>query len=327
VIDTALAGLQRIFSRDFVLATFLPILLFAGLTGWLLAVVSGRGTAGWRAIEKMPAITQGLLFAAAIAVVAAVAYVVAALQFSLVRVVEGYWPAVGPLRRLRSWLVARQRKRRDRLSRAEHRAVAEGRAGERNSIQLLLAQRYPPPTRLDLMMPTRLGNILRAAEIYPYERYGLDTVVIWPRLRPFLPDATGAALAEDRAAVDALLLLGLLGAVFGTAWPVALLVIGGHVPLVVLTLLGWPLTMLAYRSAQASAVAYGERIRTAFDLYRHALLRHLAIPVPRSVAEERPVWDDLAQFYLRNLPLDVAAKPDPQRSPPMAELDESPVKP
>lgn len=39
---------------------------------------------------------------------------------------------------------------------------------------------YPP--YLHLVLPTRFGNILRAAEIYSGEHYGVDAVLTWPRL-------------------------------------------------------------------------------------------------------------------------------------------------
>lgn len=310
MIDTALSGLQRIFSREFLLAAFLPILLFTGVSGWLASVVDNRGRALWHAVEKMPAITQGLLFVGAIAIVAAIAYLVAALQFSVVRLSEGYWPRYRPFVWLRRRLVERQHTRRNRLAIAEQRARAEGRTAERNSLQLLLAQQYPPPTQLELMMPTRLGNIHRAIEIYPMERYGIDSAVIWPRLRPLLPEAVAAALGESRTGIDALLLLRLLGVVFGTVWPVIFLITGPRWMVVLLALLGWGVAALAYRSALASTIAYGEMVRVAFDLYRHLLLKILDLPVPATLADEQLLWDDLAQFYFRNFPAP-SLNPDP----------------
>jgi hypothetical protein len=39
----------------------------------------------------------------------------------------------------------------------------------------------------EAVLPTRLGNILRAAEMYPYERYGMDGITLWSKLFKTLP--------------------------------------------------------------------------------------------------------------------------------------------
>src|SRR5260370_7047529 len=42
---------------------------------------------------------------------------------------------------------------------------------------------YPMPEYgVEKVMPTRLGNILKNAELYPHERYNIDSVLVWPRL-------------------------------------------------------------------------------------------------------------------------------------------------
>ncbi|MCO5994361.1 hypothetical protein [Actinoallomurus rhizosphaericola] len=57
------------------------------------------------------------------------------------------------------------------------------------------------------VVPTRIGNILLAAEQHPRIRYGLDPVVIWSRLQPLLPDAFAAGLKDAKASVDLMLTL------------------------------------------------------------------------------------------------------------------------
>jgi hypothetical protein len=48
--------------------------------------------------------------------------------------------------------------------------------------------RYPLTEDEEDVLPTRLGNILLAAERYPLSRYGMDTIYFWPRLFPLLPE-------------------------------------------------------------------------------------------------------------------------------------------
>lgn len=51
---------------------------------------------------------------------------------------------------------------------------------ERDTISSEYDQRYPPYEYL--ILPTRFGNILRASETYPQVRWGIDAVIMWPRL-------------------------------------------------------------------------------------------------------------------------------------------------
>ncbi|MFJ2956487.1 hypothetical protein [Streptomyces sp. NPDC087270] len=72
---------------------------------------------------------------------------------------------------------------------------------------------------------------------------------------------------------------------------------------------------VAHRAALQAAVAYGQEARVVLDLHRGALLHHLGLEVPGGAGAERRVWDDLSQFYLRNLPL-TAYVPAPAAHPP-----------
>ena len=43
------------------------------------------------------------------------------------------------------------------------------------------------PNRAGSILPTRLGNVIRAFEGYSSSRYGIDAIPIWPRLAQVLP--------------------------------------------------------------------------------------------------------------------------------------------
>lgn len=55
------------------------------------------------------------------------------------------------------------------------------------------------PSQPNRLMPTKLGNILRAAESRPYDKYGLDAVICWSRLWLLLPDGVKKELQEARS--------------------------------------------------------------------------------------------------------------------------------
>ncbi|MGW2559143.1 hypothetical protein ACWCXB_07820 [Streptomyces sp. NPDC001514] len=89
----------------------------------------------------------------------------------------------------------------------------------RASVQQRLFVLYPAdPVEV---APTRIGNILLAAEQHPRLRYGLDPVVVWSRLQPLLPDAFAALLKDAKAALDLMLTLTVYLPAVGA--PIALL--------------------------------------------------------------------------------------------------------
>jgi hypothetical protein len=159
------------------------------------------------------------------------------------------------------------------------------------------------PVDPELALPTRLGNILRASEQYPaYEgRYGMDAVFFWPRLLAVVPDSARADLSDARATFVLLLnvcTLALLvsgcafGAlIFAAIRPATDYWVSGAAGLV--------LAFLLYRSALGPARAYGELVRSTFDLYRGDLLARLDMPEPATFSEERALWQQLAQMMYR----------------------------
>ena len=223
------------------------------------------------------------------------------LQIGLVRWLEGYWPpALRPARQARGGhgsSAASTSSERDRLTCGRRRPR---RRSPRRSRRRASCACYPPREHL---MPTRLGNALRAAEIRAGEPYGLDTVVAWPRLYPLLSDPVRAVVDGNRDALD---VNARFCAVFTAAAIIAAALLAAHgwwllVPVGCLVL-AW----LAYRSALAAAIAYGESIRTAVDLHRFTLLEALHLPLPATPEEERALNAKLSRFLLQGVPLDVA---------------------
>ncbi|MER5916354.1 hypothetical protein ABT124_39650 [Streptomyces sp. NPDC001982] len=305
LLEVGLGSAERILGSRFLLAVLMPVLLAAGASGGVALAATGS-TPGdaLRAWQQYSA--SGQLLAAlwiALGLVGA-AYLLALFHLPFLRLLEGYWPETALLRGLRE----RRTERHRRTAEAHWQQIAELHTAERHirasALATQLSTRYPPRPRLaDGCLPTALGNRLRAAEFYPLERYGIDAVVIWPRLLPLLSPEATARVTAARTALDVTVTLLGLAMAFGTVWPLALLLAGGSGTLAALTLLAWPLAWGAYRASLEAATAYGQEIAVVFDLHRHELPRHLELAAVTEPAEERRMWDDLAQFYLRNLPL------------------------
>lgn len=75
---------------------------------------------------------------------------------------------------------------------------------------------YYPPSLADIM-PTRLGNVLKASELYSWRRYRLDSVVIWSRLQSGIPEAFSTTLQDSKTSFD--LMTTLCAFLFFLAYP------------------------------------------------------------------------------------------------------------
>jgi hypothetical protein len=272
-----------------------PALLF--WAGGLVAYLSSRD--GTRTLQNLvkevarrSATEQVALALGALVLVATSALVVQRLTLPVIRALEGYWPVL----RLVQSSVSRWRN--TRLSKAEERwqalfprieamTATREEGAEFAALDRRLRRIPSSPTS---RMPTRLGDILRAAESWPGDKYGLDAVKCWPRLWLLLPDTARTELVGARGALDAaagVWLWGLLFMVWGVwAWWA---IIAG----LVVAVAAYYVWMLA------AAAAYGDLLEASFDVYRPELYEALRWPLPSSPAEEREQGEALTSYLWR----------------------------
>jgi len=182
-------------------------------------------------------------------------------QFLLVRVLEGYWSDIPALRHLQYLGIEISRRRMQRLRRA------------RQTSELLV--RYPP-NQADLL-PTAIGNAMRAAERRAGQAYGMDAVQMLDRLYPLASPAVAAVFEDRRNQLDiAARYCGVLGliSISGLA---TLATDGAWLLLPLSTAL---LTWLSYRATLRTALAYGQGLRLIFDLHHADLVHRLGWRVP-----------------------------------------------
>ncbi|MFB7592840.1 hypothetical protein [Streptomyces sp. NPDC056169] len=216
------------------------------------------------------------------------------LQLSVVKLLEGYWPA--RVSALTTYGVRRQNQRRARLSAST--ALAPGIPPTPSEVRraglALVVLRQSFPSEGDLTRPTRLGNALAAAEDRAGRPYGWDAPVAWPRLYPLLGDPVRVMVDNRRDMLDAMVRLSVTGMVCGIGSVVLLAPTGRWVLLSAVPLL---LARLAYGAAVAAALSYGEALRVAFDLHRFDLYGALRIDVPATRDDERQVNTALCDFW------------------------------
>ncbi|MEV4036130.1 MULTISPECIES: hypothetical protein [Streptomyces] len=299
VFSTTLGDLVTLAGRRSIRGALLPSFVFCALSAMILVVAPGGGNRSLRSWQVAPWEYKVLVVAGFVLVVLCVAAALNSAQTALIRLAEGYWGAAA-------------NRTLGRLGRSHHQQLV------RRSDDAYTHDRYPPISRPHELMPTRLGNILKAAELYPRLRYGIDTVLVWPRLHPLLPEAFLQTLGAARTDLTGFLGSALLAAVLTLGGAGYLWVFNGPTPLLLMCLWGGGLVAwLCYRGALLKAMTYGQHLRVAFDLYRGHLLEALGHPVADS-EEERAHWERLCLFWHRGIPLQPITMPDRPASPPAA---------
>jgi hypothetical protein len=148
------------------------------------------------------------------------------------------------------------------------------------------------------LKPTRLGNVLAAAEEYSYQVYRIDAVIWWPRLAVLLPESFRIQI--DTALTPMLTVLNL------STMFILLAIIGVLILLIIHQWFFWGITFFigglllaraCYLAAVNQSIMYGRLVRVAFDLYRHEILKKMHMQVPDNLIAERLLWDMLTNWH------------------------------
>ena len=280
---TALSTVTGLFSTRFLRNSF--FLAFVFVIAACVVVESGRGRLdttlstldGWSTLGKLLG-TIALL---------GVVWLFAAVLESQTRMItqcfEGYWP--------NSWVKTAGENR--------YRVELTALRNERRMSEVY----WRFPLSENEVMPTRLGNILRACEVYPDDRYGAPGLLVWPRLYSLLPDAMISLIGDSRSALEFLVVLAALASTFAGGSGIYLLVIGGPIWLYLACLLGGSaIAVLAYSASLATARTYAEYVRTAYDLYRVKVIETMNLPRPADPAAELATWEAVKTLLVQNEP-------------------------
>jgi hypothetical protein len=146
------------------------------------------------------------------------------------------------------------------------------------------------PVSRAITMPTRLGNLLRAAEERPNRKYGLDTVAVWPQFWLVLPQDTRAELIHARMGLEAATRAWLWAALFAIWTPLA----------------AWALPVSAivaitlyYGSMLHAAELYGDLVEASFDIHRAALYYAVRWPLSKTSDDDPTAGAELSAYLWR----------------------------
>lgn len=251
------------------------------------------------------------------------AYVLDAANSNLIRLFEGYplmrhfpfdWlrqrhqafvmdtlEEVAKLDRKRVALRQQAAKEQDQTRKQKLHRQADELADRAGELLEHITDKYPEDP--DAILPTPFGNVIAAAEHYPYKLLGMDTIVLWPFLRPVLTEKGYAQFVmRDKAMMDFLVNLTVVLMAFGSLFGLADWFYNG---------LSWELAgkmlliagccYLTYRLSIQGAMGWGASVRTPFVVYREDLRRELQLRPVENYDQERNLWRDASGFFAGNL--------------------------
>lgn len=166
---------------------------------------------------------------------------------------------------------------------------------EQIRVRQRLVSRFPSRKSDILAMP--LGNVIAAFEDYSFTRYGMDSVVLWPRMIPILKGKGFLDfVAQEKSVFDFLLNSVLVAILVGSE--LFYLSLYHHQPLnAALSLVGMVLFVaILYQGCILGAELWGSTVRVAFDLYRDDLHKALRLKPCATLEEERAQWERVSQF-------------------------------
>lgn len=274
-----------------IMEKWMGIPLKSGMLFWTGGCIAytckiGGLTPLWKQIGSLDAAQKTLLILALLLIMAISEGLIRRFETFVLRVLEGYhWPG-----KIRQWRVRDINKwfqeEENRFQKLADNSLSNAQeAYEFAQLDRLIM--YMP--KEELRLPTRLGNFLRAVELRPLEKYGLDAFVCWPHLWLLLPDHVRQEISQTRENLDDAVHIWIWGFLF-----------------IIWTVLAWwaiPAAILimciAYKWICQAAHIYGQLVEAAFDLYRHLLYKELRSPLPSNPAEETEQGRRLTEYLWR----------------------------
>src|SRR6266851_169613 len=263
----------------------------------------------------------------ATAIVLLVGFVILNLSASILRAMTGeLWresPLFDALRDM-------HKSHRDKLQ-ANAETLPQGSSGQVNALYDLHT-RYPEGD--EFLMPTRLGNAMSAAALALWTSYGIDLGATWAQMRDRMQADDGqskalSAIDDQKLNLDTLCNLAFV--FFAVAIEAMLISIWlRDISLIPWVVGGLAIGYITYSTSITTAVAWGDQVQAAFDLYRGSLCDALGLPKDATSKAERQRWTDASRALLWDTPNDdlftpaTDAKPKPNATANLSVVDLSP---
>jgi hypothetical protein len=298
------------FSKSLILGTFLPVVVFLVLGLLLVPPLLPSGSSLLQSLQVLDKEWQ-------VVAVMFFAILLTGLLYNLntpiVRFYEGYpWKestiGVWMKRRCQDrYMSAGTLRLRLRFlgNRIQNIDLARARLAKIRDVQQRLALMLNDefPDKESLILPTRLGNVIRSFEFYSDKQYNMGAINLWPRLISKIDKEYATVVDEAKASFDFMINCSVLsmgaavliistGLFFAAPLETWTRFVSWLVECVGFTLV----SSLCYEYSMGRADTWGKQVKSAFDLYRWDLLKQLGYKYNAYTREEeRKLWREISQ--------------------------------
>jgi len=319
-------GAAQAIGRYFSVISVVPSSLYVTFVYLLVASGSLEHPPNWRqafAALEHPGIS-GVALLAFLSI--GLGIIIHPIQFTIVQFLEGYWGASRTALTIRTQRILHYQELCQRL---EHEQITAGevlnnwkdagvkataRSRARFNSQYFEAKRvrdtaFPP--LLDQIMPTRLGNVLRRAEILAGSQYGMDALRSVPHLLMIAPEKHASYVNDQRTLLDLAVRMTFLSA---AATGTAVLFLWPYGPWALVALFPYAITYLSYRGTVVAARHYGSALSLLINLNRFRLYEELHLQLPATTEDERDLNASLTKLFAYDIDEDVRYEHPPADS-------------
>lgn len=275
-------------SAQFLVGSFIPAALLIGAIAFSVGVLptttsNGTSSTDWTTLA-------GGMFVSALVL----AVLLDTVNFFLIRVLEGLIGLPAEVaRRGREKHAARLK---DLVTHIEALNAQETDEKAIDKAYKLEKQRFESYPTAEDVLPTALGNRIAAWEHYPYRRYGIDAIALWPRLAPLLSKPVSNQIASAKATFDLLINAMVLLPVWGVLRAAVLADAGTRWSGVVWLVVSAFAAFLIWRFCLVpAATTWGDTVKAAFDLHRLDVLRQMGVMSRPFVSprQEQQLWREV----------------------------------
>lgn len=291
--------ISNFFSKAFFIGYFLPAALFVVFHSILICFFEPKIYNYIKVKETLWSLDPECIIPLIIMTICFFSILFMALNRSFIRFLEGYhyFPC-------KKYFVKKKQSEFDEINNKINnckRILKQNKQDERNwRIITKLSQKKStsfPPKKEDIL-PTLFGNAIRSFEKYSEEVYGIDAIVMWPRILAVVPENFQRHINDAKSIVDFgvncfyMLLSTIFACCYYTIetknWK------GGFLFIIVIL----SSKTLAYKLSVSSAIQWGYTVKAVFDLYRHDLLNKIGIYRNFNLEKQRKVWEKLNKIFL-----------------------------